>query len=149
MDRVSDLMTKEAVHTVPLDATIEAAARRMKRVNKGCLVVVEKKKPVGIITERDLVQRVIAKKLSPAKVRVSKIMSKPLVTVGPEALVSDAATLMAKNKIRRLVVTEGTRLAGILTVTDFARYLQPKTGRDPMLEAMARGALLLPEATPT
>ena len=147
MFRVSDLMTKDVVHTVTPEASVEEAAMRMKDVGRGCLVVIERGQPVGIITERDLVQKVLAGKLSPRDLRVSQIMSKPVLTVGPEALVSDAATIMMKNRIRRLVVTEGLRVVGILTVTDFASFLHRKAGSDPMLAAMARAARLLPQGS--
>ncbi|HKT21293.1 MAG TPA: CBS domain-containing protein [Nitrososphaerales archaeon] len=146
MDRVINIMSKAVIHTIRPDATIGEAARRMKEVNKGCLIVVDQRRPMGIITERDLVQKVLAAGRFPERVPVSEVMSTPVITVDPEAPVSDAALLMVKNKIRRLVVTEGGKVVGVLTVTDFAKYLQPKAGRDPMLDAMARGVLLLTQA---
>ena len=143
MARVSELMTKDVIHTIDQDASVEEAAKRMKQVGRGCLVVEERARPVGIITERDLVQKVMAEKLIPKNVRVSLIMSKPVITVGPEALVSDAASIMLQNKIRRLVVTEGDRVVGVLTVTDFAKFIHRREGSDPILAAMSRAAMLL------
>jgi CBS domain-containing protein len=148
MTRVSEIMTKDVVHTIPPNASVEDAAKMMKEVGRGCLIVIEKGKPVGIITERDMVHKVLAERVTPKKTRVSAIMSKPVITVGPEALVSDAATIMVRNKIRRLVVLEGDRVAGILTVTDFAKHLK-REGRDPMLDAMARGAQMFAEIQTT
>jgi signal-transduction protein with cAMP-binding, CBS, and nucleotidyltransferase domain len=141
--RVSELMTKDVIHMIDQDASVEEAARRMKQVGRGCLVVVKRAQPVGIITERDLVQKVMAEQMAPKNVRVSQIMSTPPITVGPEALVSDAANIMLQNKIRRLIVTEGDQIVGILTVTDFAKLLHKHEGSDPMLAAMARATTLL------
>ncbi len=142
MERVSDLMTKDVVHTIRPNISVAEAARRMKEVHRGCLVVVDEGGPVGIITERDLVQKVIAENLLAKDARVFDIMSTGVITVGPEALVSDAAKLMVENKIRRLVVSEGTRVIGVLTTTDFAKSLYEKSQADPMLRAMARATLL-------
>jgi signal-transduction protein with cAMP-binding, CBS, and nucleotidyltransferase domain len=141
-ERVSDLMTKDVIHTVQADTSVDQAAKKMRQVQKGCLVVVEGGQPVGIVTERDLVQKVVAEGLTPATLKVSQVMSRGLITVGPEALVSDAAKVMVKNGIRRLVIVEGPRVVGILTVTDFAKSLFEKSRHDPMLAAMARAASL-------
>lgn len=142
-ERVSEIMTKDVIHSISPNETIEKAAERMKKVQRGCLIVVENGIPVGIITERDLVQKVIAEKMDPGKTTVSKIMSSPIVSIGPEALLSDAASIMSKNRIRRLPVVEGTELIGILTVTDFAKYMLRKSTSDQMLSAMARANQLL------
>ena len=70
-------------------------------------------------------------------------MSKELITVGPEALASDAAKIMVENRVRRLIVTEGVHVVGILTTTDFARLLLRKSHSDPMLAAIARAPLIM------
>jgi CBS domain-containing protein len=142
-ERVSGIMTKDVIHSIGPNVSIEEAARRMKQVQRGCLIVVDKGKPVGIITERDLVQKVIAERLESKVTLVSQVMSYPIVSVEPEALLSDAAIIMSKNKIRRLPVIEDTELVGILTVTDFAKHMLRKSVSDPMLSAMARANELL------
>jgi CBS domain-containing protein len=136
--KVSDLMTKNVIHSVSPDATIEKAAQRMKQLHCGCLVVISRGKLVGIVTERDLVQRVIAEAKSFRRTLVSQIMSKPVITIAPDATVSDAAKLMLKNGIRRLAVSKGSRLVGMLTTTDYAKYLSEIIRREPMLLAAAR-----------
>jgi len=141
LERVSEIMTKSVVHTVDANSSVQDAAAMMKDVGTGCLVVIAKAKLAGIVTERDIVQRVVAAKKSPTEVRVSEVMSKPVITIGPEALVVDAARVMIQNKIRRLVIAEGTRVLGIVTVTDFAKMMY-KSAADPMLAAMARAAQL-------
>jgi signal-transduction protein with cAMP-binding, CBS, and nucleotidyltransferase domain len=142
MDRVSESMTKDVIDSIEDHATVREAAQRMKKLRRGCLIVITKGRPVGIITERDLVQRVIAD-YKPMDTRVSEVMSSPLITLGPEALVSDAANVMAENKIRRLPIVEGGQIVGMLTATDLARFLHRKSTSDPMLAAMARAAVLL------
>lgn len=144
MVRVSEIMTKDVIHSIGKDASAKDAADQMTKVGRGCVVVLGKNGPVGIITERDLTHRVMAEGLEPTEVKVSEIMSKPVVTVGPEALVSDAAMIMAKNGIRRLPIVEGTTLVGIVTVTDFAKFLRRRPDvPDEMLAAMARAAELV------
>jgi signal-transduction protein with cAMP-binding, CBS, and nucleotidyltransferase domain len=140
MSRVSELMSKDAICSIGTDASTQEAAERMRNMGRGCLVVIDKGKLAGIITERDLVHRVIAERRRPEATKVSEIMSAPVITVGPEALVSDAAKIMEKNRIRRLVVIEGNRVVGVITVTDFAEHLRRKARSDPMLAAMARAA---------
>ncbi|HEY4672961.1 MAG TPA: CBS domain-containing protein [Nitrososphaerales archaeon] len=144
LERLSEIMTKSVVHTVDVNSSVQEAAATMKDVGTGCLVVIEKSRLTGIITERDIVQRVVAVKKLAREVRVSDVMSKPVLTVGPEALIADAAKIMMQNKIRRLVVAEGVRILGIVTVTDFAKMMYKKSASDPMLAAMARAAQLMP-----
>ena len=136
-------MTKRVIHAIGPNSTVVEAAKRMKEVERGCLIVVDGTRPIGIVTERDLVQKVLAAGHSPGGMKVSEIMSKELITVGPEALVSDAARIMVQNKIRRLVVTEGEHVVGILSTTDFGRFLLRKSRSDPMLAAMAKAPLVL------
>ena len=85
----------------------------------GCVIVLDKSgKPTGIITERDIVQRVAAKNILSSDVRATEVMSKPIVTVSPGASVNDAAKLMNQRKIRRLAVIENGKLVGVLTQKD-------------------------------
>jgi len=138
--RVSDVMTKDVIHTISEEASAFDAAREMKNAKRGCLIIVKRGTPTGIVTERDLVQRVMAEGKSPSDVKVSEVMSCPLISVGSEALVGDAARIMCENNIRRLPVMDGPLLVGMITVTDFARYLGKKSIDDPMLAAMSRAS---------
>jgi len=135
--RVTEVMTEAPVDTIERGLTIDLAARVMKERARGALVVVDGGKPVGIITERDLVRRIIAEKRSTGT-KVGDIMSEPLISVGPEATVSSAATVMYKNGIRRLPVIENDRLLGMVTATDLARALQRESQKDEVLLAMGR-----------
>jgi CBS domain-containing protein len=91
----------------------------------GCLVVLENGRAIGIVTERDMLERMIAVSADPVKTLVGEIMSKPAVTVEPETELEEAVELMFKHKIKKLPVVEGsgseTKLVGLVTLTDIAR----------------------------
>jgi len=136
MTSVKDLMTKEVI-TIDLHKTVVDAAALMNEKRKGCLVVTDGEVPIGIVTERDFVRRVVAKKL-PLDTAISEIMSKPLIAIDPDSSIREAARLMIKDKIRRLPVTKENKLVGIIVISDFARQLSKKTITEEILEAMAR-----------
>jgi CBS domain-containing protein len=121
--KVGDVMTKRVMYAITPRASVAEAAKKMKEVQKSCLLVMNGARPVGIISETDIVQKVLAESLSPADLKVSEVMSKELRTIGPDESVSDAAKLMEGKKVRRLVVTEGVNAVGIVTTTDLARLL--------------------------
>lgn len=134
--KVRDLMTKKSI-TIDINKTIFDAATLMSEETVGCLIVIEGEAPIGIVTERDFVREVIAKKLS-LDAKISEIMSKPLITIGPEASIKEAARIMIDNKVRRLPVVQDNKLVGIIVAADFARHLSKKTLTEEILEAMAR-----------
>ena len=136
MPSVKDLMTKNVI-TIDLKKSVFDAAVLMSEKLIGCLVIVDGEEPVGIVTERDFVRRVVAKNL-PLETTVSEIMSQPLITIDPDASVREAARLMLNNKVRRLPVVNENKLAGIIVIADFARQLSKKTITEQILEAMAR-----------
>ncbi|TLX98373.1 MAG: CBS domain-containing protein [Thaumarchaeota archaeon] len=138
---VKDVMEKN-VQTVDLDASAKKSAAVMGKKGIGSLVVVQGGTAVGIVTERDLVSRVIADGLDPAKVLVRDIMSTPLITIQPDAKIAEAARLMNEYKIRRVVVTAADgSLAGIVTASDLARVLaERKDYSDMTLNAIARAS---------
>jgi len=138
MVSVSDLMTKNVIHSIRPESTVKNAAEKMKEVHSGCLVVINRGILVGIVTERDLVQRVVAEGKSFKKTQVSQIMTTPVIAISPRAPVSDAAKLMIKNGIRRLPVRDHSRIVGMLTTTDFAKFLSAKARKEPMFAAAAR-----------
>lgn len=121
--KVSEVMTRRVLYAIGPEASIVEAAREMKQVERSCLLVMEGTRPVGILSETDLVQKVLAENLSPTKLKVASVMSKELRTIGPDDSVSSAANIMARKRVRRLVVTEGNNAVGIVTTTDLARLL--------------------------
>jgi len=115
---VRDIMTRSVITAKESDTAADAA-KLMAKHNIGCVIVSGKKgETIGIITERDIVQRIAAKNLLPSKVTVGEAMSKPVVTVKAGANITDAAKLMNLRKIRRLAVIEDGKLMGILTMKD-------------------------------
>lgn len=112
---VREIMSTNIV-TVGENETISSVAKLMKEHNIGSVIIVDSgNNPVGIITERDIITRVLAKDLHPAEVKIKEVMSVPLRTIGPSLDISDAASLMRKHRIRRLVVMEGGKMVGIIT----------------------------------
>jgi CBS domain-containing protein len=96
--------------------------------------------PVGIVTERDIVRRVVAEFKDPKTTAAHNIMTKPLITVGPEATIYDAALIMTKYSIRRLPIIRDNILQGIITTSDLARRMYEHNRADPTLKAMSRFA---------
>ena len=136
MTSVKDIMIKDVV-TITVDKTVFEAAELMDSKGIGCLIIVQGETPVGIVTERDFVRRIIAKKL-PFDIKVSEIMTKSLVAVDPDVSLKDAARLMSSNKIRRLPVVKQKKLVGIVVASDFIRNLGKKTVTEELFDAMGR-----------
>ena len=113
----------------------------MKEGKVGSIIVIDQNtEPVGIITERDIVRRVISDGKDPTITKAVDIMSKPLITVGEDTHLYDVAKKMVKYKIRRLpVVKDNNTLVGIVTVTDIIKYFHEKNKDDNYLaKAMIR-----------
>jgi CBS domain-containing protein len=115
---VKDIMSSPVV-TLDEYATSNKVANIMDENDLGCVIVTNKAgKPVGIITERDLVIRVLAKNLVPDAVKAKEIMTSPLVTIEPEATISEAARRMSRLDIRRLGVVYKGNLVGLISSKD-------------------------------
>lgn len=103
--------------------TVLDAATEMINKGIGCIVITDKEKPLGIITERDILCEIAVLGRSFAKLRLGIIASRPLVHVPPEKTVAESADLMMENNIRRLVVIKNGDLAGIVTIRDITEFL--------------------------
>jgi len=115
---VKDVMTSPVV-TVTENESASKVAQLMEKHNIGCIIVnTVDNKPIGIITERDLAERVVAKDMQPSKVTAKKIMSAPLVTISSEQTISEAARRMSSLNLRRLGVMHKGSLAGIISSKD-------------------------------
>ena len=122
--RVEDVMVKEVIE-IDANVTIIEAAGVMNKFEIGCLIAVRKGKVSGILTERDLLKRVVAEGKDASKIKVRDIMTSPLVVAEPKMDLSEAVRLMFQMKIKKLPVVEGKRLVGLLSLTDVARF-QPQ-----------------------
>ncbi|MEM3578723.1 MAG: CBS domain-containing protein [Candidatus Bathyarchaeia archaeon] len=122
--KVEDVMVREVI-TIDENATVKEAAEVMNKFEIGCLIAVRKGKAVGIITERDLLKRVVAEAKDVNKTKVKDVMSSPLVVVEPNLELEEAVKLMFQMKIKKLPIVEGKRLVGLVSLTDIARF-QPQ-----------------------
>ncbi len=122
--RVGDIMTPEVV-VISFGKTTPDVAKIMKKHSVGSVIVVEDKSgkhAKGIITERDIVYKILAKGLDPAKITAEQIMSTPLRVVRPDTTIEEAAKAMRENKIKRLpVVNENNELVGIVSEGDIMK----------------------------
>lgn len=117
------LMTKE-VTSLPRDATVLDAAKFMTDMNVGSVVVVEDgNKPVGILTDRDIMTKAIALEKDPRALRVRDIMISPVVTVSADKDIEDVTNLMNTHKVRRFPVVENGRLIGVIALDDILVFL--------------------------
>ncbi len=110
---VKDYMRK-TLFFVDGEENAYTASKIMRQNGIGSVIVTNQGKPVGIVTERDILYKVVAEDLSVTHVRLRKIMSSPLVTVSGETKVRDALHIMRDKNFRRLVVTEGDKIVGII-----------------------------------
>lgn len=118
--KVEDVMVTEVV-TINENASVKEAAGIMNQFEIGSIIALRKGKAVGIITERDLLKRVIAESMDAEKTRVKDIMSSPLVVIAPGTEMEEAMRLMFEKKIKKLVVVDQKRLVGLVSLTDIAR----------------------------
>jgi CBS domain-containing protein len=115
---VTDLVTVDA------RVSVKKAVRVMNDFSIGCLPVTNEGKIAGMLTERDVLVRIVVEGRDPEKTLVGDVMSKPLIVVKPEATVEEAVETMFKNKVKKLPVVENEKLIGLVTFTDIAR-IQP------------------------
>ena len=109
----------ETVVTAPPERSVREIAEMMRERNVGSVVLIEEQRPVGFLTDRDLAVSVIADGRDHGD-RVADHASSPVITARPEMQVEEAAELMVRHGVRRLVIVDGERLIGILTLDDIA-----------------------------
>jgi CBS domain-containing protein len=111
----------ENVRTVRPNSTVTEIVRKMNKFEIGSVVVVEGEKPVGIVTERDILRRVLEVTLASEALKAKEIMSAPLITVSDQSTVDEAARIMIDKRIKKMPVVHEGKLVGILTSTDVMR----------------------------
>ena len=112
------------VKTVSKNKDIISAAKIMFKDNVSAVVVVEKNRPIGLLTERDLAVRVLDKNKDLKRLKVSDIMTTPILTVAPDADIYYSSEMMRKNRIKKLPVVRNGILIGIVTQTDILEYFR-------------------------
>ncbi|MFQ5762931.1 MAG: cyclic nucleotide-binding/CBS domain-containing protein [Candidatus Bathyarchaeia archaeon] len=120
--RVQDVMVKKPLTAQSVQNVIEGA-KLMATHDADALVIYQGDKPVGIVTEKDLVQKVLSKELDLKTTPLGAVMSSPLVTVGPDADIAEAAELMNRHHIRRLPVVDKGVLVGVVTSREVVKNL--------------------------
>jgi len=115
---VKDIMIRKVI-IVDADATVRNACKLMDKHDVGCLLVTKNSSAVGIVTERDVIRKVVKNGKDPEILTIKRIMTTPLVVISPEASVETAVDTMIKNRIKKLpVVSDENDLIGIVTATD-------------------------------
>ena len=125
---VEDVMQKNVI-SIDTSLTVKDAAKMMTDSQVGCLVVTENNKPVGMLTERDLVRRIISEERSSSE-PITKIMSTPLIIAKPDYTLWELAQLMKTKHIHKIPVEKDDRLVGIITATDIVKLHSLASGSE-------------------
>jgi CBS domain-containing protein len=124
-DTVSDVMTREVVY-LPVETTVDEAARAMRERDIGDVVVTDGPELAGLVTDRDIVVRAVADGRDPTSTRLGEITSRDIVMIRQDASASDAADVMRDRAVRRLLVADNERrLVGIVSLGDLATRMDP------------------------
>jgi len=134
--KIHKLMVKDVI-TLQTDASAYDAVKLMNKNRIGCLVALDNSKIVGILTERDLLERVLEKCKNPKETRVSEIMTRQVIVGKPDMQLVEATRLMFENKVKKLPIVEGNRLAGLVTLTDIARATSVDKKTLELIEALS------------
>jgi CBS domain-containing protein len=143
---VNDIMSQNVATSTPF-ITMDEAAKTMGERRIGSLVVLRDSKPIGIVTERDLLSRVLALGLDPRTVKVETVMSSPLISINPSATIKEAAQKMMKTE-GKITVFENGRLVGIVTASDLLKSM-PKVSETMLMvnDVMTKGVITADEKT--
>lgn len=126
--KVKEIMSKNIIK-INNEITISKAAEIMDEKSIGSLVVEENGEMYGIITERDILKKLVAKGKDPSKTFVKEIMSHFIVKADVNTDIEEARDMLEKNNIRRLVITENDKIVGIITIRDINRNMRYLLGR--------------------
>ena len=119
--KVEDVMTTEVI-TIDENVSVKEAADVMDKNEISCLIATRKEKAIGIITERDLLKRVIVEAKNAKKTKVGEIMSSPLEVVAVGTDLEKTVRLMFEKKIKKLPVVDNDSIVGLVSLTDIARF---------------------------
>ena len=133
MTHVRDIMQKNVI-TVEHDKTVHDAAILLKNKEISFLLIIKDEKPIGVISERDIVQKIAAQDLKASSIQIEDIMSKKFRWVTPDTVIEDVVQKMLNNNIRRLIILEDEKLVGVITQTNLAEFLRSKLLINEMLD---------------
>lgn len=120
--QVKDVMVTNII-TIEAEATVKNAVELMEKHDIGCLIVINYGNPIGIVTERDMLKKVLLLRRDSGKTKVGNVMSAPLITSHPQTDIRDAVRLMNERRIKKLPVLEDGKLIGLVSLTDVMRSL--------------------------
>jgi CBS domain-containing protein len=124
---VRDIMTKN-IKTVKPDDTVHAAVLKMNKFDIGSVIVVNSGRPIGIITESNVMRRIVEPRMDPATVWTKDIMSSPLTTIDENAAIEEAAKIMAEKRINRIPVMKDNKLVGLISSSDIVKASPTQLG---------------------
>jgi CBS domain-containing protein len=134
--KLRELMTTNVI-TIDKNMTVQLAAGTMNKKRIGCLVTVDKEGIKGILTERDLLTRVLEACKDPKTTRVSDVMTQSIIFGNPDMQLVEATRLMFENGIKKLPILEDNRLVGLVTLTDIARATSSDRKTMDLIEALS------------
>jgi len=121
---VRDVMSKN-LRVVRRDTSVQEIVATMTKFDISSVIVVQEERPVGIVTHKDIVSKVVQSRIPPDALKAIEVMSTPVVTISEDASIEEAARLMSRKRIKKLPVVSGDKLVGIITSTDLVR-VEPK-----------------------
>jgi CBS domain-containing protein len=121
MNEIKFYMQKDLA-AVDLNSSVFSATEVMAERRIGAIFVSENEEIVGIFSETDLLRKIVSKKMDPEKIKISEVMSKPIISLDQESLMVAAFLKIQKEKIRHLGVTKQSKIVGVLSIRDVANY---------------------------
>ncbi len=139
--QVKEVM-ETAVKTVTPDSTVAEAVEKMNRFRIGSVLVVDRERPVGIVTQGDILRKVVEPRHDPSTLKVRAIMSAPLHIIDSDASMEEAVRTMVRYNVKRLPIVKNGRLVGIVTTTDLIKSTPALIG---LLQEFVRARYVPPE----
>jgi CBS domain-containing protein len=131
---VRDVMTKEP-RVVRRDTSVQEVVATMTKFDISSIIVVEEKRPIGIVTHKDIISKLVQARIPPEAVTAREVMSTPILSISEDASIEEAARTMVKKRIKKLAVVRDNELVGIITSSDLMREAPKLTE---MLETLLR-----------
>ncbi len=117
---VRDVMTREP-RVVRRDTSVQEVVATMNKFDISSVIVVQEKRPVGMITHKDIVAKIVQQRIPPDAIKAIEIMTTPVVSIGEDSSIEEAARLMSKKRIKKLAVVRDDELVGIVTSYDLLK----------------------------
>lgn len=140
---ISHIMTRRVITADP-DTNAVDLVKKMMEENVGCIIVSKNDQPMGIVTERDIVRKLVSKNLKPNSITIKELMSEPIITVPHDMSLLDVTKKMSQMKLRRFPVVKDGKMAGIVSETDIISVSSDLDKIREELVEMSRGRVMAP-----